>query len=300
MAEIFAICDKATILRDGRHVETFGDLRNIGESEIVTRMVGRSINDIYGYRGRKIGGERLSISNLEAEGFRGPASLTVGTGEIVGIFGLVGAGRTELLQAIYGAVKKTGGVEIDGKAANTAAPPASIKSGLALSPEDRKKDGIFPLRSVSENINISSRKQFAIGGFWISEIRDKQNAEKQVGRLRIKTPSLGQPVGLLSGGNQQKAILGRWLSDNVKVLMLDEPTRGIDVGAKREIYEIMYELAEQGVGILFVSSEMPEVLGVSDRILVMRQGQIVANLKRSDATEEKLLRLALPTSVGVA
>jgi L-arabinose transport system ATP-binding protein len=224
----------------------------------------------------------------------------VGTGEIVGIFGLVGAGRTELLQAIYGAVKKTGGVEIDGKAANTAAPPASIKSGLALSPEDRKKDGIFPLRSVSENINISSRKQFAIGGFWISEIRDKQNAEKQVGRLRIKAPSLGQPVGLLSGGNQQKAILGRWLSDNVKVLMLDEPTRGIDVGAKREIYEIMYELAEQGVGILFVSSEMPEVLGVSDRILVMRQGQIVANLKRSDATEEKLLRLALPTSVGVA
>ncbi|HET6644042.1 MAG TPA: L-arabinose ABC transporter ATP-binding protein AraG [Fimbriimonadales bacterium] len=300
MAEIFAICDKATILRDGRHVETFGDLRNIGESEIVTRMVGRSINDIYGYRGRKIGGERLSISNLEAEGLRGPASLTVGTGEIVGIFGLVGAGRTELLQAIYGAVKKTGGVEIDGKAANTAAPPASIKSGLALSPEDRKKDGIFPLRSVSENINISSRKQFAIGGFWISEIRDKQNAEKQVGRLRIKAPSLGQPVGLLSGGNQQKAILGRWLSDNVKVLMLDEPTRGIDVGAKREIYEIMYELAEQGVGILFVSSEMPEVLGVSDRILVMRQGQIVANLKRSDATEEKLLRLALPTSVGVA
>jgi L-arabinose transport system ATP-binding protein len=163
-----------------------------------------------------------------------------------------------------------------------------------LCPEDRKKDGIFGLRSVAENINISARRRYSRLGFWINDKAETENAQAQVNRLSVRTPSLQQTIGLLSGGNQQKAILGRWLSENVRVLMLDEPTRGIDVGAKREIYEIIYELAEQGVGILLVSSELPEVLGVCDRILVMREGALVGELPREEATEENVIRLALP------
>jgi L-arabinose transport system ATP-binding protein len=150
---------------------------------------------------------------------------------------------------------------------------------------------------VAENINISARRRYSRLGFWIDTKRESANAQQQVDRLSVRTPSLHQPIGLLSGGNQQKAILGRWLSENVRVLMLDEPTRGIDVGAKREIYEIVYELAEQGVGVLLVSSELPEVLGVCDRILVMREGALVGELLREEATQENVIRLALPQAI---
>ncbi|MBA3726159.1 MAG: L-arabinose ABC transporter ATP-binding protein AraG [Armatimonadetes bacterium] len=298
MAEIFSICDSATVLRDGKHVETFETLEHIAANVIVNRMVGRSLDDIYGYRQRERGEAALQVSGLVAAGLPEPATLSVAQGEIVGIFGLIGAGRTELLQAIYGATKhRNGKIELCGKPLRSS-PPDSIRSGLTLCPEDRKKDGLFPVRSVSENVNISARTKFALGGFWINDKLERQNADEQVRRLSVKTPSLDQAVGLLSGGNQQKVILGRWLSDNVKVLMLDEPTRGIDVGAKREIYDIVYGLAEQGVGILMVSSELPEVLGVCDRILVMRQGKIVADVPRAEATQEVLVKLALPISIG--
>ncbi len=163
-----------------------------------------------------------------------------------------------------------------------------------LCPEDRKKDGIIPVRSVLENLNLSGRRHFARLGFVIDERRERANAQAHVDKLAIKTPSLAQLVMNLSGGNQQKVILARWLSENIRVILLDEPTRGIDVGAKSEIYSIIYALARQGIGVVVVSSELPEVLGICDRILVMRQGQIVASLSRAEATQERLLKLALP------
>ena len=299
MAEIFSICDAATVLRDGKHVMTFDTLEGISTHDIVSKMVGRSLEDIYGYRSRAHGDTSLEVRAVSAPGINDPISFNVKSGEIVGIFGLAGAGRSELLHAIYGATRKTAGeISISGKAIPIAEPPQAIRNGLAMCPEDRKKDGVFALRSVGENINISCRRGYSKFGFWIDEKREKENAQEQVDRLSIRTPSLDQPIGLLSGGNQQKAILGRWLSENVRVLMLDEPTRGIDVGAKREIYEIIYKLAEQGVGILIVSSELPEVLGVCDRILVMREGKMVGELPREEATQEKIIGLALPQAIG--
>lgn len=264
MDEIFEICDTVTVLRDGQHVETL-PVAQTDAAGVVRRMVGRDIADIWGWRPRSAGEPVLQSHGL-----------TVRAGEIVGIFGLVGAGRTELLKEIYGQ------------------PAASIKNGICLCPEDRKKEGIVPVRSVAENINLSARRRFSKLGFWINEPAEKANATEQVKAMRVKTPNLVQPIGLLSGGNQQKAILGRWLSEEVKVLLLDEPTRGIDVGAKREIYDILYDLSEKGVGVVMVSSDLPEVLGVADRVLVMRQGQVSAELTRAEATPEKCLEAALP------
>ncbi len=295
MDEIFRICDACTVLRDGQHVETFTTMSEINSQIVVQKMVGRAIEDIWGYEPRPHGEPALTVENLTGPGLRAPANIEVKRGEIVGLFGLVGAGRTELLKAIYHASKGCHGtIRVQGEVANINGPQSSIQSGVMLCPEDRKKEGIIGLRSVMENTNLSARRTFSKFGFLINDAKEVANATEQVNQLRVKTPSLQQPIGLLSGGNQQKVILGRWLSENVKVLMLDEPTRGIDVGAKREIYEIIYGLAKQGVGVLMVSSELPEVLGVSDRILVMRQGRIVADLSRAEATEETVLNLALP------
>jgi L-arabinose transport system ATP-binding protein len=294
MDEIQRICDACTVLRDGKHVETFESLEGVTPNLIVQRMVGRSIEDIWGYRTRPAGEPALTVTDISGPGLASPQSLEIKAGEIVGIFGLVGAGRTELLKAIYKATGSKGAISVGGAAAAFQSPGGAIRSGIVLCPEDRKKEGIVPLRSVQENVNLSARRNHAFARFMINDRWEKSNAQSQVDRLRVRTPKLSQPIMFLSGGNQQKAILGRWLSENVKVLMLDEPTRGIDVGAKSEIYEIIYNLAESGVAVLFVSSELPEVLGVSDRILVMREGALVAELSRDEATEEKVLQLALP------
>ena len=236
---------------------------------------------------------------MAGPGLREPVSFSVARGEIVGFFGLVGAGRSELLKLIYGAERKTGGsVAVDGADAAIGSPADAIRAGIVLCPEDRKKEGIVPIRSVMENLNLSARRRHAGLGFFIDEGWERANAGKHVESLGVKTPSLGQPIVHLSGGNQQKVILARWLSEEVKIILLDEPTRGIDVGAKSEIYSIIYALAERGVGVIVVSSELPEVMGVCDRILVMRQGCCVADLPRAEASAEQLLSLALP--VGVA
>ncbi len=295
MSEVFSVCDAVTILRDGKQVATFDTPENITENDLVSRMVGRSLNDIYGYRPRNYGNAALEVSALATQALAEQIDLQIREGEIVGLFGLAGAGRTELLRAIYGAAPRKGMVSVNGRSLN-GSPSESINSGLMLCPEDRKSDGIFPLRSVSDNVNISCRRRLSKLGFWIDDKREKQNARTQVDRLSIRTPTLEQPIGLLSGGNQQKVILGRWLSENVRVLMLDEPTRGIDVGAKREIYDIIYGLAESGVAVLMASSELPEVLGVCDRILVMREGRLVGDVPRSEAEQDNIIRLALPPS----
>ena len=294
LKEIFDICDSATVFRDGRVVETCGDMSRIDQDHLVQRMVGRSITDIYGYHPRPRGETALEVEDLAGPGLAEPVSLNVRQREIVGIFGLVGAGRTELLKLIYGAVRRAAGtVRVRGIPVRITGPDAAIRSGIAFCPEDRKKEGIVPIRSVFENINLTARRSFARFGL-VNDRRERENAERHVKTLDIRTPSLGKPVMDLSGGNQQKVVFARSLSATVRVMLLDEPTRGIDVGAKSEIYGVILRLADAGMGVIVVSSELPEVMGISDRILVMRQGRIVASLDRGEAGEEKLLRLALP------
>ena len=300
MEEIFALCDHITILRDGRHVDTRA-LPELTRDAVVQLMVGRELADIYHYTPRPVAGAGLAVEQLAGPGLTEPCSFEAKAGEIFGFFGLVGAGRSELLKLIYGAAEKTSGVvRLAGRELNIFSPQAAIAAGIVLCPEDRKKEGIVAVRSVLENTNLSARRRKARAGVFINEAWEQQNARDRTAQFRVKTPSVHQLIRNLSGGNQQKVILGRWLSEPVKVVLFDEPTRGIDVGAKSEIYTIMQDLARQGVCVIVVSSELPEVLGVSDRIAVMRQGKIAAILDRADASEARLLTLALPLETTTA
>lgn len=295
LEEVFSICDAATVLRDGRHVTTLDTLQGVGADEIVRAMVGRDIKDIYAHQPRAVGAPVLAVEDLRGTGLAGPVSLVVRAGEIVGLFGLVGAGRSELLRLIYGAARPVAGtIRVGGQPVRVVTPGDALRAGIVLCPEDRKKEAILPIRSVLENINISARRRRATLGLMIDGRWERRNANERVRQLDVRTPTLEQPVSHLSGGNQQKVVLARGLSLPVRVLLLDEPTRGIDVGAKRELYAIMYELARRGLGVLMVSSELPEVLGVSDRVLIMRQGRLAGEVSRAEATPEGVLRLALP------
>jgi L-arabinose transport system ATP-binding protein len=285
------------VLRDGRHIQTFAPLEGLGRDTLVRAMVGRSISDVFHHEPRPRGAVALEVDGLTGRGLARPASFAVREGEIVGLFGLVGAGRTELVKLLYGAERPTAGtVKVLGRPVRIRRPADAIRAGLVACPEDRKKEGIIPIRSVMENLNLGRRRHFSTLGFLINESRERASARRQVEQLAIKTPSLAQRIMNLSGGNQQKVVLARWLGGQVKVLLLDEPTRGIDVGAKSEIYAIIYDLARRGVAVLVVSSELPEVLGIADRILVMREGVIAGSLDRAEATAEKVLSLALPAS----
>ncbi len=225
---------------------------------------------------------------------RTPISLSVRSGEIVGLFGLVGAGRSELMKGLFGGTRITEGrVFIDGEAVDIQKPAHAIHAGMMLCPEDRKAEGIIPVHSVQENINISARRKYIRAGCLIDNGWESQNAEHHIRSLNIKTPGADQLIMNLRG-NQQKAILGRWLSEEMKVILLDEPTRGIDVGAKHEIYNVIYALASRGVAVLFASSDLPEVLGVADRIVVMREGEIASELLHGQGDEQQALSLAMP------
>ena len=301
MEEIFQLCDQITVFKDGRYVKTFKDIEAVTNDELVRAMVGRDVGDVYGYTPRPQGDIRLNVQNFMAPGLKSPANLIVRKGEIVGLFGLVGAGRSELMKAVFGGSRILAGtIEIDGKPIAIKTPIDAIRHGMVLCPEDRKADGIVGVHSVRDNINISARRNTLVGGFLINRLWERYNAQKQIEDLNIKTPSDQQLMVNLSGGNQQKAILGRWLSEDIKVILLDEPTRGIDVGAKNEIYNIIYKLADQGIAVVFVSSDLPEVLGVADRIVVMREGCVVGELSHAEATEEKALHLAMVREAAVA
>jgi L-arabinose transport system ATP-binding protein len=299
MEEIFQLCDAITILRDGRHVQT-NALASLTRDAVVQLMVGRELADIYNYAVRSHAGPGLTVDGLCGRGLAEPCSFSVKAGEIFGFFGLVGAGRSELMRLIYGAEPKSAGrIFLAGREVNVVSPRDAIESGIVLCPEDRKKEGVIPVRSVLENINLSARRRKAWAGWFIDEKWEQANARDRTTQLRVKTPTVQQLIRNLSGGNQQKVILGRWLSEPVKVVLFDEPTRGIDVGAKSEIYANMQELARGGVCVIVVSSELPEVLGVSDRIAVMREGRIAAVLDRAEASETKLLKLALPLEAAL-
>ncbi|BBV65470.1 L-arabinose ABC transporter ATP-binding protein AraG [Kluyvera ascorbata] len=295
MEEIFALSDAITVFKDGRYVCTFDDIKAVSHDRLVQAMVGREIGDIYGWQSREYGDERLRLDQVKAPGVRTPISLAVRSGEIVGLFGLVGAGRSELMKGIFGGTRLSGGqIFIDGQPVTIDKPAQAIRAGMMLCPEDRKAEGIIPVHSVRDNINISARRKHIHAGCLINNAWESTNAEHHIKSLNIKTPGAQQLIMNLSGGNQQKAILGRWLSEEMKVILLDEPTRGIDVGAKHEIYNVIYALAASGVAVLFASSDLPEVLGVADRILVMREGEISGELLHDSANEQQALSLAMP------
>ncbi|AEF45322.1 Monosaccharide-transporting ATPase [Serratia sp. AS12] len=301
MEEIFALSDAITVFKDGRYVRTFDDMNQVNNAQLVQAMVGRDIADVYGYQPRELGPVRLALQGLQAPGVKTPIDLSVRAGEIVGLFGLVGAGRSELMKGIFGATRVSRGqLTLDGQRLDIRSPIDAIRAGIMLCPEDRKADGIIPVHSVRDNINISARRKSIRAGCLINNGWEVSNADHHIRALNIKTPSAGQLIMNLSGGNQQKAILGRWLSEEMKVILLDEPTRGIDVGAKHEIYHVIYQLAQQGIAVLFASSDLPEVLGLADRIIVMREGAISGELLHDDASEEKALSLAMLRTPDIA
>ena len=294
--EIFELCDAATIFRDGRKVADFDTLEGVTRDQLVQRMVGREISDIFGYRPREHGKVRLAVQGVTGRAVPTPVSFEVKAGEIVGFFGLVGAGRSEVMRVIYGADRRIAGtVRVDGEPIKPTHIRDSIQHGLVFCPEDRKEDGIIGVRSVSENINISARRNHLVAGLFVNDRNEAKVADAYIDRLRIRTPNRRQEIRLLSGGNQQKAVLSRWLAEkDLRVLIVDEPTRGIDVGAKNEIYNVLYELADRGVAVVVISSELPEVLGVSDRVVTMCRGRITAQFQRTEANEADVLAAALP------
>lgn len=299
--ELYALCDACTIFRDGRKIVTHPVMAEVTRDTLISDMVGRDLQDIYDYRARPLGAERLKVNNIRGAKSDAGLNFNVRSGEVLGFFGLVGAGRTELMRLLYGADGREGGsVVLDGAEVPAGGPDVAIDAGIVLCPEDRKEQGILAQASVAENINISCRRHDLLGGLFLRHRREAERADDMIRRLRIKTPDRSQEIRLLSGGNQQKVVLARWLADPaLKVLILDEPTRGIDVGAKNEIYRIIYEVAERGCCVIVVSSDLPEVLGIADRIVVMREGRICGELDRAEANEIAALRLALPDSTNI-
>ncbi|CAN7670388.1 L-arabinose ABC transporter ATP-binding protein AraG [Ensifer sp. T173] len=293
--EIFRLCDSLTVLRDGKLAAHHPEISKVTRDQIISEMVGREIANIWGWRERSLGEERLRVESISGAKLRQPLSFSVRRGEILGFFGLIGAGRSEMARLVYGADARNGGsVSVDGVTIQADSPPHSIRSGIVLCPEDRKFDGIVQGRSIEENMTISSRRHFSPFGL-INPAKEGALADKFIAKLRVRTPSRRQDIINLSGGNQQKVILGRWLSEEgVKVLVIDEPTRGIDVGAKSEIYEILYELAAEGMAIVVISSELPEVMGIADRIMIMCEGRVAADIPRAEFDERRILAAALP------
>ncbi len=296
LKEIFDVCDTCTVLKDGQHIMTEDiSKQSLSRDDLITAMTGKKIQDIYGYRKRAYGKTVLSTKAIKGKGIDTPVDMTVRNGEIVGLFGLVGAGRSELARLLYGVEAREGTVSVYDKVFHTMTPKDSIREGIMFCTEDRKKDGIIHGRPIWENINISARRHYSYGKFFLNKSMEFQKATEQKDALSIKTPHLYQNIIHLSGGNQQKVILARWLSEQgMKILIVDEPTRGIDVGAKSEIYNILYSLAEKGIGVIMISSDISEIMGVCDRLYVMREGSISKELERSEFIEEKILEYAFP------
>jgi ribose transport system ATP-binding protein len=292
LEEVFQICDRATVLRDGEYIATVG-LAQATKEEIIRLMVGRNLDQQYPKMPARQGEEALRVEGLHREGVLHDISFTAYTGEILGIAGLVGAGRTELIRAIFGADPiDSGRVYIFGKETAVDSPQVAIRAGVGLLPEDRKQQGLVLMLSVLHNMSMASLDRLT-SRLLLRLGDERKQAAGFVEKLRISTPSVDQQVQYLSGGNQQKVVLAKWLASGSKILIFDEPTRGIDVGAKVEVYNLMNSLVENGVAVVMVSSEMPELLGMSDRILVMHKGRIAAELSRHDATQEKVLAAAM-------
>jgi len=294
MKEIQQIADKVAIFKDGRYVTTL-DAHEATQEEMVRLMVGRDLGDIYNSldRDKQIGDVLLEVKNLYSD-YVDDVSFQLHRGEVLGFSGLVGAGRTEVMRAIIGADRMTGGeVLLEGKPIHCKAPSDAQKLGIVLVPEDRKDQGILANLSVAGNINISLLNENSDRFGFVSAKKEAEIAEHSIRAFNIKTPSPDKKIVELSGGNQQKCIVARWMETHPKVLILDEPTKGIDVGAKSEFYNMICSFAKQGLGVILISSELPEVIGLSDRIIVMRGGRVSGEVMREDATESRLLSLGM-------
>jgi ribose transport system ATP-binding protein len=293
LGEVRELADRVTVLRDG---ELAGELPRdeIDHDRMVRLMVGRDISQLHVRQPRTPGAEAIAVEGVVVPGRpQHRLSFAVRAGEIVGVAGLVGAGRTELLQVLFGVVPAVAGtICVAGKKIKPRSPFDAMSAGIALVPEDRKSQGLILQMAVKTNISLASVYQQRCAGVLLNDAFERRETARMIDRLRIKTPSDQQPVQYLSGGNQQKVVLGKWLSLEPRVLLLDEPTRGVDVGAKQEIYQLMEELAGKGVAILFVSSEMEEILRMSDRTLVMHEGAIMGELSRDQLSEERVMQLA--------
>jgi ribose transport system ATP-binding protein len=300
LGEVARLADRVEVLRDGANA---GRLKKeeINHQAMVRLMVGRELSQYFPHQSHPVREVRLKVENLVVAGrVSHPVSFEVRGGEMVGMAGLVGAGRTEVLEALLGVRPALSGkVTVDGKSYTLGNPKAAINAGLALVPEDRRHQGLMTPMSVEENLVVVSTDQRSRLG-WLNRRGDKAAAQSQVEALKIKTPHLQQTAAFLSGGNQQKIVFGKWILNKPKVLMLDEPTRGVDIGAKQEIYSLMEKLAADGVAILFVSSEMEEVLGMADRALVMHEGRVTGELSRAQLTEEAIMELAVGGNASLA
>ncbi|MFJ5476066.1 ribose ABC transporter ATP-binding protein RbsA [Pectobacterium carotovorum] len=297
LKEIFEICDDITVFRDGQFIGE-RPVSDLEEDTLIEMMVGRKLEDQYP-RSNKVPGEvRLKVQNLSGSGVDS-VSFTVRKGEILGVAGLMGAGRTELMKILYGALPRTGGnVTLDGRDVVTRKPQDGLANGIVYISEDRKRDGLVLGMSVKENMSLTALRYFSHAGGRLKHAEEQLTVADFIRLFNVKTPSMEQPIGLLSGGNQQKVAIARGLMTRPNVLILDEPTRGVDVGAKKEIYQLINQFKEEGLSIILVSSEMPEVLGMSDRIIVMHEGRLSGDFPIEQATQEALMAAAVGKQYG--
>jgi rhamnose transport system ATP-binding protein len=286
--EVFDLCDMVTVMRDGAHIAT-KPIRDTTVEEIVRMMVGRDVTTLFPKLDAEIGEEILVVEGLTRAGVFADISFSVRTGEILGLAGLVGAGRSEVVRAVFGVdAYDSGTVRLDGKPLPKGSPSGALARGVALVPEDRRKQGLVLDASVCRNLTLAIRSSLARIG--LMDARAEESAARHwAGRLEVKTSFLDTEAGTLSGGNQQKVVLGKWLATNPRVLIVDEPTRGIDVGTKAEVHRLLTELAQRGLAVIMISSELPEVLGMADRVLVMREGRITGEFSRAEATPESIM-----------
>lgn len=297
MNEVFAIADEVAVFRDGAYIGLQRADSLDGDS-LISMMVGRELSQLFPQREKPVGELLLKVRDLRLDGVFDGVSFDLHAGEILGIAGLMGSGRTNVAETLFGITPcDAGEIILDGQPLRIGDPHRAIEKGFALLTEDRKLSGLFPCLSVLENMEVAVLPHYAGGGF-VQQKALRALCEDMCKKLRVKTPSLEQCIDTLSGGNQQKALLARWLMTNPRILILDEPTRGIDVGAKAEIYRLIAFLASEGMAVIMISSELPEVLGMSDRVMVMHEGELMGILDRSEATQERVMQLASGMSLA--
>ena len=292
LEEVFAICDRATIMKDGRRVDTVR-IADIDQTRLVEMMVGRELAHVFPPRHATIGAPVLEVANLRLPRLVEDVSFTVHAGEVLGFYGLIGAGRTEVMRAVFGADRTAGGeVRLKGRAIANRSPGEGVANGIGMVPEDRKGQGVLLDLSIATNIMLRRRNDTTRAGV-LNLGAETEQVNRMIRALRIKTPGGAPAVSTLSGGNQQKVALAKWMATELEVLILDEPTRGVDVGAKSEIYQIINDVAERGLAVIVISSDLPELIGIADRIAVMRAGGITGELCGDDMNEEALIALAM-------
>nr|WP_246401377.1 sugar ABC transporter ATP-binding protein [Jiangella mangrovi] len=296
--EVFALCDTVTVMRDGSYVDTT-PIADTTVDDLVRQMVGRDVTELYPKLAADIGDVVLEVEGITRAGVFRDVSFSVRAGEIVGLAGLVGAGRSEVARAIFGVdAYESGSVRVNGEALPKGRPRTSTSRGIALVPEDRRRQGLVLDDGVSRNLTLAIRSKLARWGLvWTRS--ENEAAQVWASRLEVKTSALDAQASTLSGGNQQKVVLGKWLATEPRVLIVDEPTRGIDVGTKAEVHRLLSRLAQQGIAILMISSELPEVLGMADRVLVMREGRLTGEFPRDQATPEAIMHAATTVTEAV-